>query len=81
MSIPKGFRPVPGFEGSYAVSRDGRVLSLTRVVRRRDGRIQTFQARILKPMRHDKLMTVCLSRAGVAHRRYTHRLVAEAFGP
>lgn len=74
------WRPIPGYEHAYCVNRAGDVLSLTRVVKRRDGTIQTFQARILAPMRHDKLTTVVLSDGGVQRRFYVHRLVAEAFG-
>ena len=72
--------PIPGFEGLYAINRCGDVLSLTRVVKRRDGTIQTFQARILRPMRHDRLWTVVLSDHGRQRRFYVHRLVREVFG-
>jgi hypothetical protein len=74
------WRPIPGYEGAYAINRDGDVLSLERVIEKRDGTRQPFKTRLLTPMRHDKLKTVVLSDHGVQRRYYVHKLVRETFG-
>lgn len=60
--------PVVGFEGRYAVSSRGQVKG---------------PKRVLKPdIRKDGYSVVVLTGYGAKHRRYVHRLVAEAFiGP
>ena len=42
------WRPIAGYEG-YAINRAGDVLSLERVIEKRDGTRQPFKARILAP--------------------------------
>lgn len=73
------WRAVVGFEGSYEVSSDGQVRSLTRIIS--DGRRIT--GRTMKHCAgthgHPQLL---LSRNGKRYQRYVHRLVLEAFvGP
>jgi hypothetical protein len=82
MSIPKGFRPIPGFEHSYAVNRAGDVLSCHRVVLTRSGRRYTVRARLLSAMTQRKsgYRIVVLSRQGEQTRFYVHRLVRDAWG-
>ena len=43
------WRAVPGYEGYYEVSNLGRVRSLNRVIRLRDGRPKTLKGIIMKP--------------------------------
>lgn len=41
--------PIPGYEGSYEVSNQGRVRSLDREITRSDGRVQRNRGRVLSP--------------------------------
>ena len=68
------WRDVPGFEGRYQVSDDGRVLSLPR---------KGARGRMLKmAWRKGGYRTVGLSMSGVARTRLVHHLVLLAFvGP
>ena len=50
MITRKGFRPIPGYQCSYCVNRAGDVLSLRRVVKRRDGASQPIRQRVVAPM-------------------------------
>ena len=69
------WKPVPKFETLYAVS------SLGRVQRTAPGR-RTYPGKILTPLWHgDGYQVVELTKAGVHHTRYVHRLVALAFLP
>lgn len=69
-------KPVPGFEGLYEVSEDGRVFSLDRVTVGKGKR----KLRELKrtPTSHG-YVTVALSGNGKRGNRYVHQLVLEAF--
>lgn len=74
------WRPVPGFEGEYEVSSEGRVRSLARTVVRRNGSPMTIPAkeksqRILE----NGYMQVYLWSAGKARGFFVHRLVLLAF--
>lgn len=77
--------PVPGFEGRYEVSDQGRVRSLPRVVatRRRGQTVTHIPGRILKgSLSSYRYLEVRLHKDGVATVRRVHRLVLEAFvGP
>lgn len=74
------WKNIPGYEGSYQVSDRGRVKSLPRKIIRKNGHIQTFKPRILKPLNHSNgYLEVCLSNNGNQKRFYIHRLVAQAF--
>jgi NUMOD4 motif len=77
------FRPVPGYEGIYEISPDGRVLSLARVIQRggRWRQPQTVAQRIIggwKQGRYRRIMLV--GPDGRHHKHYLHVLVREAFG-
>lgn len=76
-SAPEGFVDVPGYEGFYAVSRDGRVWSYPRV-RRSTGIIR---GRILRPGSAKGHPYVMLSRDGRVRGMHVHRMVALAFVP
>lgn len=62
------WKPIKGFENNYWVSDMGRVWSI---------KSQHFLR--VKPMDKHGHLGVCLYLNGVAHYRYIHRLVAEAF--
>ena len=71
--------PVPGYEGLYDVSDQGRVRSLDRVVTERGGRTQRLRGRVLKPAPDpDGYLHVVLCN-GRPHTYKVHRLVARAF--
>ncbi len=78
------WRPVPGWEGLYEVSSDGRVRSLSRRVRQSrwptsTGRtIQTRELKI-RPDKRDGYARVGLCRDGRHETHKVHRLVALAF--
>lgn len=80
------WKPVVGFEGLYKVSNLGRVKSLCKTRRNGTGWI-VRKERLLKPcligrVGKSRHLMVNLRRNGVAHGKYVHRLVLEAFvGP
>jgi hypothetical protein len=81
--MPERWLPVPGYEGFYEVSDRGRIKSLARVVRRKNGVTLSIPERILKPVafRTGHLL-VSLARDGEYKQRPVHRLVLQAFvGP
>ena len=83
------WRTIPGYEGSYEVSDQGRVRSVDRVVHcaaskhHPNGRIRRFPGRLLKGDRDkDGYIHVLLHCAPSKERKAVHQLVLEAFvGP
>lgn len=80
------WKPVKGYEGSYEVSDEGKVRSLTRTVRCKNGKVRTYPGAMKKLTLSDPAyLVVGLSKTtkrgyeGTVHR--VHRLVAEAFIP
>lgn len=73
--------PIPGHETSYAVSDQGRVKSLQRIVVRSDGVEQPVNERILKasPGLAGRYLGVMLYASGKGERLAIHRLVARTF--
>lgn len=73
--------PVVGHEGSYEVSDHGRVRSLDRVTKGKDGAIRPFRGKLLKqrPQRWGHLKVVLYQGNGQKRQRYVHQLVLEAF--
>jgi len=71
------WKDIPGYEGNYQASSEGRIRSLDR---------PKFKGRILK---HDKKLsskdrkrayyTICLSVNGITKYEYVHRCIAKAF--
>src|SRR6478736_6708331 len=53
MDIQEQWRDIPGLEGRYQVSDQGRVMSLAKDVRGRSGCIRHIPQRVLKPQRAD----------------------------
>jgi hypothetical protein len=77
------WRPVPGYEGSYEVSENGDVRSLTRKKLCRDGRTRSYKGRTLTPVLDPTTgyLKVILWIDNQGRTRPLHRLVAEAFLP
>jgi hypothetical protein len=75
--------PIPGYEGFYEASDQGRVKSLARTVQRSDGRPQPVPERVLTPKRVTTgRLQVDLYRDGRKQQCQLHRLVLFAFvGP
>lgn len=77
------WRPVVGYEGLYEVSNKGRVRSLDRYIKDRNGNYTHFlKGRILSQATIRKgYKQVQLSKDGTQTPKRVHRLVAEAFIP
>lgn len=72
---------IEGFPG-YLITRDGRVISLTRRIYCRDGRSYVKPGRVLKPGRSKSgYLTVSLSKDFISTSHSIHVLVAETFIP
>lgn len=80
ISTPEEWRDIPGWEGYYQVSDQGRVRSVDRVVHGVDGREINRKGKIIKlRARDERHLKAGLSRAGEQKKFYVHRLVVEAF--
>lgn len=77
------WKPVPGYEGYYEVSDQGRVRSLDRVIEYADGRKTRTLGKNLKPHTLSSgHQTIMLQRSGTSKRQLVHRVVLSAFvGP
>lgn len=75
------WKPIPEYEGLYEVSDFGRVRSLNRVVKCKDGRQCTFHGRIMvqAPSTTCKYLITDLCKDGHRAHFLTHILVAKAF--
>ena len=75
------WEPVIGYVGHYEVSNKGRVRSLTRKIKCRNGRVTTVKAKMLKlsPNKNNGYINVWLYKQGEVTRFAVHRLVAIAF--
>ena len=79
-SMTERWKDVPGYEGYYQVSDQGRVRSLPRVVHRRNGSRQRIPGRLLQlrlsACGHPRVALCCCGRR---RDRPIHQLVLEAF--
>ena len=76
------WKDIEGYEGLYQVSNLGRVKSLKRVIRRKDGNNITYNEKILSPRDSGKgYKKVCLNKNGISKNYAIHRLVLETFSP
>lgn len=76
------WRDIKGFKGSYAVSNQGNVKSLKRVIFRANGKKQLVEEKIMKPARNSHgYFIISLSKEGKGFTRQLHRLAAKAFLP
>ena len=73
------WKDIEGYEGMYQVSSMGRVRSLNRYVRRRNGNMMLVKERIIKPFVNRGYIYVTLSKDGKQPNLKVHRLVASAF--
>lgn len=71
---------IPGYNGTYEVSSSGKVQSKEREILLPDGRIRHCKGKVLSPKRNGKgYVFYTLSKDGVTHTHYLHRLLAVAF--
>ena len=76
----ESWRSIPGYEGLYEASDQGRVRSLSREVTCSNGRVLRVQGRVLRPIdRGDGYYVVGLSSAGVVVQKRVSVLVLETF--
>lgn len=85
MSIIEQWKPVVGYEGLYEVSDQGRVRSLDRICRDKNGLAKKFKGKILVNIKkintYGEYYIVRLPRKGGGHvNAYVAHLVLEAFG-
>lgn len=74
------WKAVPGYDGIYEVSSNGRVRSKDRIVRVPGNKSRRLKGKLLSPKQNGKgYAFVALSKDGVAKNHYIHRLVAAAF--
>lgn len=77
------WRPIPGWEGYYSASTEGRIRSEARTVTRSNGALQPWHERVLSAGTNScGRLTVRLMRNGVGRSLLVHKLVMLAFvGP
>lgn len=75
------WKSVTGFEGQYEVSSHGRVKSLYRQVRGKNGKMHYRMGQMLKPQTGSTYAQVYFRVGNKQKWFYVHRLVAEAFIP
>ena len=74
------WKDIPGYEGRYQASNLGRVRSLDRLVKHKDGHIQKAPGKTLKPsVSKTGYHQVVLSKDGIEKPFYVHRLVWASF--
>lgn len=81
--MPEVWKPIKGFEGLYEISNKGRVRSLGRCVKCKNGKVIKHNGRIMSPGETHGYQFLYLSDASTnrKERYYVHRLVAKAFIP
>jgi hypothetical protein len=75
------WKPVPGYEGLYEASDQGRVRSLDRYCLGKDGRSEFHGGKILKPwgQKRGNYLAVTLRIGDSGKKRTVHRIIAETF--
>lgn len=79
MELLEHWKPVPGFEWLYEVSKVGRVRALPAITNRRIGRSKNNGAELRRFVAANGYLTVHLCRGSKKHPRTVHSLVADAF--
>lgn len=78
-------KPIPGFEGYYSATSDGRIISEERFVTgQRYGKplVQKVKSLVLKPVMNSRgYLTVSLCKDGVRSNGVVHRVIAKTFLP
>lgn len=76
------WKPIPGYEGRYEVSNNGRVKSLSRLAPEKNGRVHRVNERILKARITARgYMRVTIFKENHPIAKHVHTLVAMAFIP
>ena len=71
------YKEIPGYDGSYGVTKYGQVLGLTRIITKKGGQRCTIKAKLRKASKDRKgYMSVMLSKDGEGKRYLLHKLVA-----
>lgn len=73
------WKSITGYEGKYEVSNLGRVKSLSRIIKQKNGRQRRSKERILVPARMGNYHGVVLCNDNGMKKHYIHRLVCTAF--
>lgn len=73
------WKDIKDYEGIYQVSNKGRIKSLARQIRYKNGKIINRKEQILKESNLNGYLQVPLSKDGKFTHKYIHRLVAQAF--
>ena len=83
LTAKERWRPLPGWQGYYEVSDQGRVRSIDRVVTDKNGKAMTFRGRVrVASLDTDRYLSVSLCRDSKCESRRVHVLVALAWiGP
>lgn len=77
---PEEWRDIPGYEGMYQVSDQGRVKSLEKTVPNKWPRVCTYHEKVLKPNRNKQgYLRIHVCKLGEKKHLSIHRLVASAF--
>lgn len=76
------WKDIKNYEGLYQVSNMGRIKSLKRIIKYKNGRNQVYNSKILKPLSYkDKYLKIVLYKNKIGKTFAIHRLVAQAFIP
>lgn len=75
------WKDIPGYEGRYQVSSLGRVRSLDRTTKHKDGKITSHRGRVLKQQTNNKGYRMVSFSGGPRKSWAVHRLVLETFLP
>lgn len=76
------WKPIPGWEGLYEASSEGRIRSVARHIKARTGMTRKLPTRVLRGANSRGYRTVVLHKDGIGKSYLVHRLVCEAFhGP
>ena len=77
------WKPIAGYEGSYEVSPEGLVRSLSRTIPYKNGAQRTFPSVILRPFQTARgdVMVNLVDEYGLPSQHRVHRLVAETYNP
>lgn len=75
------WKDIVGYEKMYQVSNYGRIRSITRIVKDKNGRVMKYKGKMLKPStdQKKKYQRVILMSNGHSSTELVHRLVANAF--